>query len=120
MTWKTTTAHPPKDFSPEVAYDATTMMGSDAQPTITVKRLKTGDVVVKQPSVTAEGMTKLEIKYTATMDLADPDPDGVATTEDATFGRVQITCCQRVGVLGMRRIFMINVSLVIQMLRIGG
>ena len=40
--------------------------------------------------VTAEDELDLRIRYTATGDLADPDPDGDEDTEDATYGRIQI------------------------------
>ena len=51
-----------------------------------------GYVKVSPPSVAAEGMVDLEVKYTATKHLAERK-SGATTAEDgmSTYGRIQIT-----------------------------
>ena len=53
--------------------------------------------------MTAEDELDLRIRYTATGDLADPDPDGDEDTEDATYGRIQIMLPDGLGASGRHR-----------------
>ena len=48
------------------------------------------EVSTAPAKVTAEDSIKLTVMYTATADLADEDPDGDASTTDATFGIIQV------------------------------
>ena len=57
---------------------------------IEVSPLKRGRITGLPTMVTAEDELDLRIRYTATDDLADLDPDGDEDTADATYGRIQI------------------------------
>ncbi len=61
---------------------------------IAVSELKRGTITRLPTMVTAEdafdAKLPLRIRYTATDDLADPNPDGDEGTNDATYGRIQI------------------------------
>ncbi len=58
--------------------------------TIAVSALQRGAISRLPRDVDAEDVLDLRIRYTATEDLADPDPDGDEDTDDATYGRIQI------------------------------
>ncbi|RKU14344.1 hypothetical protein C6502_00555 [Candidatus Poribacteria bacterium] len=58
--------------------------------TIAVSALERGSISRLPREVDAEDVLDLRIRYTATEDLADPDPDGDEDTDDATYGRIQI------------------------------
>ena len=64
--------------------------GETDKTTIMVTELKRGRITRLPSMVTAEDELDLRIRYTATEDLADPDPDGDEDTADATYGRIQI------------------------------
>ena len=81
------TAHTLSKISPHII----DVNVSKDHPTITVNRRYLGEVTVTPAKVTAEQKENLTIRYTATRDLADPNPDRDADTDDATYGRIQIT-----------------------------
>ena len=81
-------ADPPVDATLTVT--DTIAGGESFDPTIEVTELKRGAITRLPNMVTAEDELDLRIRYTATEDLADPDPDGDEDTEDATYGRIQI------------------------------
>ena len=64
--------------------------GEKDNTTIMVSALKRGAITRLLGDVDAEDVLDLRIRYTATEDLADPDPDGDEDTDDATYGRIQI------------------------------
>ena len=64
--------------------------GESFDPTIEVSALQRGAITRLPNMVTAEDELDLRIRYAATDDLADPDPDGDEDTDDATYGRIQI------------------------------
>ena len=64
--------------------------GKDFASTIAVSALERGSISGLPRDVDAEDVSNLRIRYTATEDLADPDPDGDEDTDDATYGRIQI------------------------------
>ena len=73
--------------------------GEKDNTTIMVSALKRGAITRLPKPVTAEDMFNqskpFRIRYTATEDLADPDPDGDDATDDATYGRIQIMLPER-------------------------
>ena len=81
------TAHTLSKISPHII----DVNVSKDHPTIEVNRRYLGEVTVTPAKVTAEQKANLTIRYTATKDLADPNPDRDADTDDATYGRIQIT-----------------------------
>ena len=64
--------------------------GESFDPTIGLSLLQRGAITRLPNMVTAEDELDLRIRYTATDDLADPDPDGDEDTDDATYGKIQI------------------------------
>ena len=58
--------------------------------TIEVSALQRGAISRLPRDVDAEDVLDLRIRYTATGDLANPDPDDDEDTDDATYGRIQI------------------------------
>ena len=95
-TLETPGAHMAYKFSPKVAFNAATdtaaEYGSDEHPTIIVKRKYLGGVAVSPGSVVAEQTADVKIRYTATNNLATPDPAATATDPmNSTYGRIQVT-----------------------------
>ena len=62
---------PPATFSPSVANDATTPMGSDEQPTLMVTRKIQGELTVAPAEVTAGSENDFTITYKATEELEE-------------------------------------------------